>query len=70
MRVKKTVVRSKVTDLPLKMCNICGNMTVEYQILDNAPLCFVCVPHQEIKKIPNESNMIKGILKNENKTLY
>lgn len=59
--------RSKVTMLPAKTCNICGSDSVVYIVMDNGILCSDCVPieSQSIKEIPNESNMIKKVVKNK-----
>jgi len=61
-RIKVPVRQSKKTFLSAKICNLCGCDTVEYQVIDNAPVCFECVPRQEIKTIPNEKSMIQKIL--------
>jgi hypothetical protein len=38
-----------------KWCNICGNLVLVYQVIDNAPVCYNCVPEQKLsKKIPND----------------
>ena len=67
MRINKSITRSKVTDLPIKMCNLCGEMTVVYQVISNSPICFTCVPKDQTilkKKIPSESKMVQAILDN------
>lgn len=61
-RIKKPTATGKRLNLPLKICNICGSDTVEYQVIDNAPICFNCVPKQELKIIPNENKMLNSIL--------
>lgn len=55
---------------PEKYCNICGFSVGVYQVIDNAILCYDCVPEQKLKKIPNEKQMLTKILdKNVQKSL-
>lgn len=62
-RAKAEVRRSKITMLPEKLCGICGVGTVQYQVIDNACVCFDCVPRQEDRLILSEKKMIQKILK-------
>jgi hypothetical protein len=65
MKIPKKVLPQKT----MKVCNICGEMTLVYQVIDNAPVCFDCVPEQKIEKkhkVPNENQMLNKILDNSN----
>ena len=46
-----------------KICNMCGECTLDYITKDNAPLCSDCMPVKEIRKISSESDMLNKILK-------
>lgn len=45
-----------------KQCNLCGEMTGNYQVIENGIVCYDCVPKIEIHKIPNEKQMREKIL--------
>lgn len=51
---------SKATGLPEKWCNLCGADTVNYVIVDNAPLCFNCRPDLKPKKDKASNLKIQG----------
>lgn len=60
MKTKGLTRRSKLTELPAKLCNICGNETVVYIVDRNAPICENCKPLNKI--IPNDKKMVENIL--------
>jgi hypothetical protein len=59
--------KSKIVMKSMKTCNICGETVGVYQVIDNAPICYDCVPEQKIHKIPNEKQMLNKILEKDKK---
>lgn len=46
-----------------KYCNICGELSLKYTVIDNGICCDDCVPIEKVpKKIPNEKTMLNKIL--------
>lgn len=69
MKRPSAIIRtSKVTMLPMKICNNCGESTVVYTVIQNAPICENCCPKEiqsiKTKKVPSESSMVQSILDN------
>ena len=56
-----------------KLCNACGAMVKIWVVWENAPICKECCPNYNISQkktiIPNESTMIKKLIKGKNATL-
>lgn len=46
-----------------KMCNICGELTLVYSVVDNAPICNDCKPIKKV--IKSETKMLQAILNHE-----
>jgi formylmethanofuran dehydrogenase subunit E len=58
---------NKISKEQEKLCNICGELTLVYTVVDNAPLCKDCMPIKQMKKLKSEAQMVQTILGGEKK---
>ena len=54
--------RQRISKRQEKICNLCGEMVLNFTVVGNAPLCEECVPMKPQKKIINECGMLNQIL--------
>lgn len=60
MAIKKSTRQKSVRQE--KICNKCGELTLNYTVWKNAILCSDCVPVKQINKIMSEEQMLSKML--------